>query len=81
MVATACCGILEKLYETYELPFYRPMVLDEKHDFVTGDWTARLFTITPSGDISEKSTSCIKLTFCPFCGVRLVPEGNNDSEE
>jgi len=72
-----CCGILEKLYETYRRPFYRPWILDgesEEFKLVVGDWLAQLFVLAPDESISDELAPSIKLTFCPFCGVRLVAE-------
>ncbi len=70
----ACCGMLEGLHETYELPFYLPLALDENHIPIRGPWTVQLFMLTPSGNINEKFIPSIELTFCPFCGERLIAE-------
>ena len=70
-----CCGILEKVNETYKLPFYQPWILkDGERNLTKGNWLAKLFILTPDGEISEEPAPFIELTFCPFCGVRLAAE-------
>lgn len=68
---TECCGILERLGKEYDLPFYRPLMLDQDHNVVAGGWSVRLLALTPSGNVSKRSHTTVRLNFCPFCGKEL----------
>lgn len=70
----ACCGVFEKLYEEYDLPFDRPILLRDGQ-LKVGAWSVRLLKKTPSGRISKKGSASIILNFCPFCGQDLEKEG------
>ena len=70
-----CCGKLEEVNKFAELPFERPMCVDEDtHNFYTGPWIVLLFRRTPSGKVSEKYVGLMRLNFCPFCGEKLDTE-------
>ena len=73
MTEKCSCGAIEWLAEEYDLPFFRPLQIDEKsHDLKLGKWNIQLSRLTTAGNISEKPAPSAAMNFCPFCGGWLV---------
>lgn len=72
---TTCCGGLERINKLAELPFERPLCVDEEtHSLYTGPWGVQLFHRTPNGNVSQKYVGVMRLAYCPFCGSKLTDE-------
>ena len=75
------CGCLDQLNSQtgYTATFERFTRIDLfSGDFVTMEWSARLFKFTKGGNVS-KGHKWLMLNYCPICGNKLRRE-NGDKE-
>lgn len=74
-MSNTCCGAIEMLARDYDLPFTEPLYIDkEDHSIKRGGWHIRLNKLTKSGNLSKRGCPLAQVTFCPFCGTRLVEQ-------
>lgn len=81
-MAEYCCDALRQAFENYDLPFERPVCFDRETMSLHADLLAiRLCHTTSAGKVSRKNQLLVRLSYCPFCGKRILEEGNDERDQ
>jgi hypothetical protein len=73
-----CCGVLEAYFRAgFEWPFGKQMMINKKSlDMKVGFWHVNMMPNLSSDKPDSNNRILIALSYCPFCGAKLMSSSN-----